>query len=116
MKRGDIWWADLGPHRPFELTGVRPVVIWQSDTLNQLLRSVVVIPLTTNMQRAGLVGTVFIPASDIGPPEDSLAIAFQVRTISKTALRERIPSLSESEIAELEMAADEAFGRLEPQA
>ena len=33
MKRGELWWADLGPHRPQEQTGRRPVIVWQSDAL-----------------------------------------------------------------------------------
>jgi mRNA-degrading endonuclease toxin of MazEF toxin-antitoxin module len=31
MKRGEIWWADLGAYRLREQTGRRPVVIWQSE-------------------------------------------------------------------------------------
>jgi len=57
LKRGEVWWADLGPYRLREQTGRRPVVIWQSNTLTQVLQSVLVIPLTTNMQRANLAGT-----------------------------------------------------------
>ncbi|HTS67557.1 MAG TPA: type II toxin-antitoxin system PemK/MazF family toxin [Terriglobia bacterium] len=33
MKRGEIWWADLGPYRLREQTGRRPVVVWQSPAL-----------------------------------------------------------------------------------
>ncbi|MFN0104888.1 MAG: type II toxin-antitoxin system PemK/MazF family toxin [Bryobacteraceae bacterium] len=32
MKRGEVWWADLGAYRPREQTGRTPVVIWQSDS------------------------------------------------------------------------------------
>jgi len=66
MRRGEIWWAELGPYAPMEQTGRRPVIIWQSDTLNRLLHSVMIVPLTTNMQRAGLVGTVLIPSTVLG--------------------------------------------------
>lgn len=52
MKRGEIWWADLGPYRPREQTGRRPVVVWQSETLTRVLQSVLVVPLTTNLDRA----------------------------------------------------------------
>jgi hypothetical protein len=31
VKRGEIWWADLGPNRPREQTGHRPAVVWQND-------------------------------------------------------------------------------------
>ncbi|MGH9199946.1 MAG: type II toxin-antitoxin system PemK/MazF family toxin, partial [Vicinamibacterales bacterium] len=64
MKRGEIWWADLGAYRAREQTGRRPVIVWQSDTLTRLLQSVLVVPLTTNLDRAKLAGTALIAASD----------------------------------------------------
>jgi len=57
VKRGEIWWAELGPYRPHEQMGRRPVVLWQSDALTGVLQSVLVAPLTTNMERANLAGT-----------------------------------------------------------
>lgn len=51
MKRGEVWWADLGAHRPLEQTGRRPVGIWQSDTLARALPPVVVEPLLTSLPR-----------------------------------------------------------------
>ena len=59
-KRGEVWWADPGAYRPREQTGRRPVVIWQSDTLTKVLQSVLVVPLTTNLDRAHLAGTALI--------------------------------------------------------
>lgn len=115
MKRGEVWWADLGPYRLREQTSRRPVVIWQSDTLTQVLQSVLVIPLTTNMQRANLAGTALVAASPEGLPEDSVALVFQLRAIPKSALQTRVRDLSDVEVAELELATDEALGRVEPE-
>ncbi|MGC4089954.1 MAG: type II toxin-antitoxin system PemK/MazF family toxin [Polyangiaceae bacterium] len=115
MKRGDLWWANLGAHRPQEQTGRRPVVIWQSDSLNRALQSVLVVPLTTNLDRAKLAGTAIISASPDGLPTDSVALAFQIRAIPKSALDTRIRSLTDTELAELELATDEALGRVEPE-
>ncbi len=115
MRRGEIWWADLGAHRPLQQTGRRPVVVWQSDALNRTLQSVLVVPLTTNIDRARLAGTAMIAATVDGPPTDSVALAFQIRAIPKQALTSRIRALTESEIAELELATDEALGRVEPE-
>jgi mRNA interferase MazF len=115
VKRGEIWWADLGPYRPREQTGRRPVVIWQSDTLTRLLQSVLVVPLTTNLERARLAGTAVVERADEGPPETSVALAFQVRAVPKACLTTRIRNLTEAEIGELELATDEALGRVEPQ-
>lgn len=114
MKRGEVWWADLGAYRPREQTGRRPVVIWQSDILTTVLQSVLVIPLTTNLDRANLAGTALIAASEDGLPNDSVALAFQLRAIPKSALQGKIRTLSEDEIAELELATDEALGRVDP--
>jgi mRNA interferase MazF len=115
LKRGEVWWADLGPYRPLEQTGRRPVVVWQSDILTRVLQSVLVIPLTTNLNRANLAGTAIVSASPRGLPEDSVALAFQIRAVPKAALQERIRTLTETELAELELATDEALGRIEPQ-
>jgi mRNA-degrading endonuclease toxin of MazEF toxin-antitoxin module len=90
-------------------------VIWQSDTLTRTLDSVLVVPLTTNLDRAKLAGTALISSSSAGqPPEDSVALAFQMRAIPKSALQTRIRDLDEGELEELELATDEALGRVEP--
>lgn len=116
MRRGEVWWADLGPFRPREQTGRRPVVIWQSNELTSALQSVLVVPLTTNLDRANLAGTAIVHATpDEGLPEDSVALAFQMRAIPKAALETRVRSLTRTELAELELATDEALGRIEPE-
>jgi len=104
----------MGPYRPREQTGRRPVVIWQSDTLSRVLQSVLVVPLTTNLERARLAGTAVVEAVDVGPPETSIALAFQMRAVPKSCLRERIRCLTDVEMDELELATDEALGRVEP--
>lgn len=77
-----MWWADLRPFRPREQTGRRPAVIWQSNALTRALQSVLVIPLTTNLNRANLVETAIVYASpEAGLPEDSVALAFQMRAV-----------------------------------
>lgn len=114
VETGRDWWADLGPHRPQEQTGRRPVIIWQSDTLSRVLHSVLVVPLTTNLDRARLAGTAMIESRDGAPPQSSVALAFQIRAIPKANIKERIRPLTEDEEAELELATDEALGRVEP--
>ncbi len=91
-------------------------MIWQSDTLTRVLQSVLVVPLTTNVDRANLAGTALISLSSVGgPPQDSVALAFQMRAIPKAALQTKIRDLDESELEELELATDEALGRVEPE-
>lgn len=114
MRRGEIWWADLGPYRTQEQTGRRPVIVWQSDTLTRLLQSVLVVPLTTNLDRAKLAGTALIAASDGGLSAHSVTLAFQMRAVPKKCLKTLIRALRTEELAELDLATDEAVGRVEP--
>lgn len=88
----------------------------ESDTLTQVLQSVLVVPLTTNLDRARLAGTAMIEASENGLSQTSVALAFQMRAVPKTCLFERIRDLTEGELGELELATDEALGRVEPEA
>jgi mRNA interferase MazF len=115
LKRGEIWWADLGAYRPQEQTGRRPVIVWQSDTLTRLLQSDLVVPLTTNLDRAKLAGTALIAASGGALAADSVALAFQMRAIPKASLTTRIRALTVEELAELDLATDEAVARVEPE-
>jgi mRNA interferase MazF len=114
VRRGEIWWADLGPYRPREQTGRRPVIVWQSEALTRVLQSVLVVPLTTNLERAHLAGTALVESLEAGPPEASVALAFQLRAVPKACLQQLIRPLTPDELAELEMATDEALGRAEP--
>jgi mRNA-degrading endonuclease toxin of MazEF toxin-antitoxin module len=88
--------------------------VWQSDTLTRLLQSVLVIPLTTNLDRARLAGSALIAASEGGLDADSVALAFQMRAIPKKCLKTFVRSLTVEELAELDLATDEALGRAEP--
>jgi len=83
--------------------------------LIRVLQSVLVVPLTTNLDRAQLAGTAVIEATADGPPQTSVALAFQMRAVPKTCLTDRVRSLTDVEMGELELATDEALGRVEPQ-
>jgi mRNA-degrading endonuclease toxin of MazEF toxin-antitoxin module len=74
-----------------------------------VLQSVLVVPLTANLDRARLAGTAIIAAMPDGPCRDSVALAFQLRAIPKSALHSRIRALAETELAELELTTDEAW-------
>jgi mRNA-degrading endonuclease toxin of MazEF toxin-antitoxin module len=73
-----------------------------------------VVPLTTNLDRAQLAGTATIEATENGLTRVSVALAFQMRAVPKACLTDRVRSLSDAEFGELELATDEALGRVEP--
>ena len=47
IARGEIWWADLSPTQGTEQSGVRPVVIVQTDKANVASPHTIIVPLTT---------------------------------------------------------------------
>ncbi|MBX3228270.1 MAG: hypothetical protein KIT84_26390 [Labilithrix sp.] len=63
------------------------------------------------MSRAQLAGTAVIEATPDGLPHDSIALAFQMRAVPRRMLESRLRNLTDSEMAELELATDEALGR-----
>lgn len=80
--------------------------------MTRLLQSVLVVPLTTNLDRANLAGTALIGASEGGLAADSVALAFQMRAIPRKSLKALIRALTSEEVAELDLATDEALGRV----
>jgi len=65
------------------------------------------------LELANLAGTALIAASEGGLSQNSVALAFQLRAIPKSALQKKIRDLTDEETSEL--ATDEALGRVEPE-
>ncbi len=94
MKRGDVWWADLGLPRGSAPALRRPVVVVSADSYNRsALRTVTVSVLTTNVQLAALPGNVAVPADVDAVDVDSVVNVTQVATVDRHALDERIGAM-----------------------
>ena len=101
-KRGEIWLADLNPRRGSEQAGVRPVLIFQDDTLSRFAATVLTIPFTTNLRRASLPSCVRISKGEGGLTEDSVALCHQLRALDGTRLRRRLGTLSQEALLAIE--------------
>jgi mRNA interferase MazF len=100
--RGEVWLVDLGqPKGDHEQAGRRPAVIFQTDDLSPL-STVVVIPLTTQIRRAGVVNTVWIPAKEAGQDQDSVALCHQIRALDRRKLVHKIGELEPERLSEIE--------------
>ena len=95
VKRGQIFWADLGEPRGSETGFRRPVLVVQDDLLTaSRLGTVMVVPLTTNLDRAKALGNVLLPASETGLPKPSVALVCQVLAVDKSSFEEPVAHLS----------------------
>jgi len=99
--RGDIYLADLNPSRGSEQAGIRPVIIVQHSNIDRFTRTVVVIPLTTNVRRAQIPGTIVIPAGEGGLNQESVALCYQIVVIDRERLQRQIGKLSSSYLQQL---------------
>lgn len=105
MRRGELFWADVGPRSGAEQTGRRPVIVVSHDGFNQVpsWRSVIVVPLSTSVAQAGRGPTAIpVAAGAGGLKKGSVALCHQVTTLDRGKLSERIGALPADIFARVE--------------
>jgi mRNA interferase MazF len=96
MRRGEVWWADLG-----EPIGTRPVLLLTRDEGIQVRTNVTVALITTHIR--GIPTEVELGPAD-GLPRECVADLDSLQTIRKALLREHVASLSAAKLAAVEDA------------
>lgn len=98
IAQGEVWWADL-PAAAGSVPGFRrPIVVVQADSFNRsAIKTVVVVPLTTNLRRADGPGNVTLSARATGLRSGSVAVSHTVAT-DRRFLTERVGKLSRSNL------------------
>lgn len=102
MKHGEIYLADLGPTRGSEQAGRRPVLVFQNDLISRFTRTVICIPLTTNLRRAQLPTCLLLQAGEGGLARDSVLLCHQLRVLDQGRLVTRLGQVSGSILTEIE--------------
>ena len=112
LSQRQIWWVDLPEPLGSEVGFRRPVAIVQSDAFNRSrLRTVVCVPLTTNLRRAEAPGNVLLPADSTGLPYDSVANVTQIVSIDRMLLSEVVGTISDHELERIFDGIDLVMGR-----
>jgi mRNA interferase MazF len=112
IAQGEVWWADLGQPAGSEPGFRGPVVIVQGDAFNaSALRTVVCVPLTSNLKWAEAPGNVLLPARATGLPKSSVANVSQIVTLDRDDLAERAGRLSASMLELVLAGIDIVLGR-----
>jgi mRNA interferase MazF len=111
VKRGEIWWTDLGEPRGAQPAFRRPVVVVQDDLLTESrLATVMVVPLTTNLKRAVAIGNVSLEPKESGLVKPCVALVCQVMCIDKLLLDERVRALPRRALREVDSGLSLALG------
>ena len=102
VERASIWLADLNPTRGSEQAGTRPVLIFQNNAINPFSRTVLAIPMTTNLRRAALPSCVQISKGEGGLASDSVALCHQIRVLDKRRLQRELGKITPQTMAAIE--------------
>jgi len=95
IRRGDLWWIDLGTTQTSEPAFKRPVLIIQADYINRIpIETTIVASLTSNLELENLSGNLLLERTETGLRRDSVVNLTQLKTVNKDALLERVGPLS----------------------
>jgi len=99
VSRGDVWWVSLDPSQGSEIKKTRPCVVLTHDTLNQLRRTVVVVPLST---AAKPHPPITVPVTCQGQP--AVAVVDQIRAVAKHRLKSKVEAMTSDDLAAISKA------------
>ena len=99
IKQYDIWLADLNPSRGTEPGKTRPVVIVQTDLLNEVHLSTLICPITTNVKEEIAILRVHLKRGQLEKLSDILID--QVRAIDNKRLIKKLGKLNKEQIQNL---------------
>jgi mRNA interferase MazF len=99
IKQYDIWLANLNPSRGTEPGKTRPVVIVQTNLLNEEHLSTLVCPVTTNVNPEIELLRVHLKKGQLDKPSDILVD--QIRAIDNQRLIKKVGSLTKDQAAKL---------------
>lgn len=93
-----IFLASLDPTTGSEQAGRRPVLVVSRERLNQLLPVVNVLPLTSRKSHARTIypNEVLLPADTTGLALDSIVLCYQIRTLDKRRLEQRLGTVHDA--------------------
>lgn len=92
--QGDIYLTNLDPIKGHEQGGSRPVLVIQNDILNRNLSTVIVLPLTTNLNAKNHLTTYFLDKKLTELNFDSVVLIHQIRTIDQSRLKLKLCSVT----------------------
>lgn len=112
ITQGDVWWSDLGEPAGSAPGYRRPVVVIQGDAFNRsAIRTVVTVPLTSDLRWAEAPGNVRLSGRQTGLPRESVANVSQVVTLDRATLIERAGKIPQAKVDLMLSGLDIVLGR-----
>jgi mRNA interferase MazF len=99
VKRGEVWWVEFDPAIGSEIRKRRPAVLVSNDSANRNLSRVVVVPLTSNIDRL-YPGEALVSVGE----QTSKAMVDQIMAADKARLKSRLGEIKSNDMKQLEDA------------
>lgn len=95
IKSGHMYWADLGASRGAEPGKIRPVLVIQTNLLNQLGHGTVITLLCTSQLRGESILRTSLPQRAAGNTVESEILIDQIRTVDRHYFKREIGAVPE---------------------
>jgi mRNA interferase MazF len=103
VRRGELWWVDLGSPVGSAPGYERPSVIVSADRFNKSqLNTVIVVPLYSNLDYARHAGNVLLTTLVTGLDRDSVANVTQLGSVDRQQLLRQVGAVPPSLMAQLD--------------
>lgn len=102
--RGGIYWVDLDKRRPC-------VVVSSDDVLDVDVWQTHVVPITSNLERAGLAGNLLLTSMVTGLSKDSVAVPLGLELIDRALLGELVGRLPQILVEDLDQGLRMVLGQ-----
>jgi mRNA interferase MazF len=111
MIRGEIWWAEFGIPYGSEAGFTRPVLVVQDDSFNESrIKTIVVLPLTTNLRLLDAPGNVFIRKKESKLTDDSVIMVAQLYAIDRGRFKKKVSMVSKEIMEKVEVGMKLVLG------
>jgi mRNA interferase MazF len=97
LSRGDIVLVNFSPAKGGEIGKLRPSIILSDSDDNEILETIIVIPLSTHIEADALPYRYLIKKRD-KLQKNSDACIYEVRALSKTRAKEKLSVLTDEEL------------------
>ncbi len=109
LHRGDICLVDFNPAKGGEIGKLRPAIVLSSKDDNDILDTVIVIPLSTVIEPNTMPYRFHITSRD-KLRKNSDACIYEIRALSKIRIKEKLSKLNVDEIKSIQKCLCEIVG------
>jgi len=109
VRRGEVYWCDLGDKEGSAQSGSRPVLIVQNDRGNASSPTTIVAAITSQTKKDYPFHVKFI-GSDCGLDKDGIILLEQLQTIDKSELGVLVGTMPLQRMAEVDRALRYSLG------